>query len=176
MGEMINIIVTSIVASIVATSLSYLKEKKFATSVYTEKVFVELYSPLFRKLEDFSMDPRIGYEGMDLQQFREVSNLINNKLEYADKKLLDIISEIEIIVYYLHDQLIDDETKFLLDDKFILYNHVSKDYNILRRSLGLPFDRFQIYKGAWVVRKYTNLRNERLFKKMMKNHRSNKSN
>lgn len=176
MIQTITIIATAIITSIATNYFSYLKEKKFATSKFTEKVFLELYSPLFKKLESFSYDPIVGYEGMYVDQYREISRFIFEKLDYADKDLLNIINNLDVTLHYLHREYDDPDNRMLLDDKYELYNHVAKSYNILRRSLGLPYNKFQIYKNRWYIRIFLNYKHKRFSKKMRVNLKNRKNN
>lgn len=168
MSDIWKIVVTSLITAGATNYFGYIKERKFASSRYTEKVLVNLYIPVYKLLESFSYDPYVGYVGMSKDQFWELKEVIDKNPELVDPKLETFIYNIIGDIYNVYQ---DDNFQGygIYDKNGDLYNYVMKSFNITRKSMGLPYDKYYASRLSFFYKVIRNIKNKRTFKRVMKN-------
>lgn len=171
MNEIYIIVITALVTAFFSTIFSYYKEKKFASSKYTERALTELYVPIYKILNDCS-DPLAGYLFINETQLQLIKEIIDNKPELVDPKLNKIVDKYYTLAYINISRVYEDQIppqNMRYDEDYKLYRYVLYAFNKTRRSLGLPFEKKYssnfslIYKGVDKIFIY--YRNKKILKK-----------
>ncbi len=138
--EFWKIFATAVITAAASNAFGYFKDKKFASSKYTEDVLTKLYVPIYKILTD-NLVPGDGYDGINAGQLDIIQQLIKDNPELTDPQL-------EKLVYgYLEDDyhnqlesINNDYNNFIYDEDRKLLDYVLISFNKTRRSLGLPYD------------------------------------
>lgn len=173
LSEVALIVITALVTSGLSTVFSYYKEKKFASIKYTEKVFVELYLPLYKFLQEAEIDPMVGYIGLSESNFWRFKEIIDEKPELIDPKLDAHVNKIIEEIHVENSQERKQKDYFygykFYDESFGLYFYVVKSFNITRKSLGLPYDKHYASLWSFAYRFIRRIKRKRRNKKLIKN-------
>lgn len=108
------------------------RESKQAYNKYRIEILENLYSPIYKVLIQ-EIWPGEGYEGIDLSQFTKIKSIVDENSILVDPKLDNLVWS-----------LAEDAHKLgyvTLDADRYLFNHVIKEYNALRKSVGLPHEK-----------------------------------
>lgn len=137
-NEKIFTIVVSGVMAILAAILTHYftmrKEKFSKTYEHKLKIFTNVYTPIYGILRN-EVEPGEGYRGLNPTAFIEIMDILEENIELVDPNLETILWSLKEDYYYMGEMGYEflDEDRKLLD--FTLFQ-----YNILRKSLGLPYD------------------------------------
>jgi hypothetical protein len=169
-SQFITIFFTAVITSATTNLFGYWKEKRTASSKYTERVLTELYIPILKIIES-KVEPGMGFEGLDDDDIDKLIRILKDKPELFDPKL-------EKIIYSYYEMSYDSWkynkhfSYFENDRKLLDYVYIA--FNKTRKSLGLPYEKkyaypwilqFQRWKKDWMSKR-------RIKKAIKKNGRS----
>ena len=108
------------------------KESKQAYNKYRIEILENLYSPIYKELIQ-GIWPGEGYEGIDISQFTKIKKTVNENSILVDPTLDNLVWSLAEDAHNLGYDTLDA-------DRY-LFNHVIKEYNALRKSVGLPHEK-----------------------------------
>ncbi|UQD52325.1 hypothetical protein C0971_10105 [Bacillus methanolicus] len=147
MIEFWKIFATAVLTAAASSLFGFLKDKKVASSKYTEESLRKIYVPIYKILME-NLNPMDGYEGIASRQFYRIKEIVNEHPELCDPKLDSIIWGIDEDIrfqsmnYNHNDNNLEYE---LFDENRKLIDYVLHAFNKTRKSLGLPADRLYVY-------------------------------
>ena len=170
LNEIYIIFITALVTAFFSTVFSYYKEKKFASSKYTEKSLTELYVPIYKILNG-GVDPFAGYLYIDETQLSLIKEIIDDKPELVDPRLNKIVEDYHAQAYANISRVFEEQIPpqyMKYDEDYKLYTYILYAFNKTRKSLGLPYDKK--YSGIFSIvfrgidRIYVYYRNKKYWK------------
>ncbi|MEI2338931.1 hypothetical protein FA002_02245 [Priestia megaterium] len=174
-SQFITIFLTAIVTAGFANIFGYWKDKRVASTKYIEKVFTELYLPIY-KIVDQKVNPIDGFEGLDEHDIEALIAILKDKPELFDPKL-------EKIIYRYYEKEYANwqygENRSFHENDTELLDYVSIAFNKTRKSLGLPYEVKYVYpiilKGKNLKKKMSRyFKIRRIVRKFMKRFKKNK--
>jgi hypothetical protein len=169
-----KIFTTAVLTAVAANFFGFFKDRRVASSKYTEESLKKIYVPIYKILYE-NLDPSQGYEGIYSNQFGKIKVIVDKDPDLCDPKLERIIwriyEEIQIDSY----NQINSDSKFdhtLYDEDRKLLEYVQHAFNKTRKSLGLPADIVHVYPILYKIRysskTYWLLYNKRKFKRKLR--------
>jgi hypothetical protein len=146
---LINLVVASV--SVVITNIfNYIftlkKETRLQATKYKEEILIKVYTPIYKELIK-QIYPGDGYEGISLSTFRDIEKIVEDNLTLVDPQLQLIISGIKEDIAYIG--YCDSINSVIIDQDSKLFHYVFKQYNLLRKNLGLPYEK---QYPKWIIR------------------------
>ncbi|MGM7722174.1 hypothetical protein [Metabacillus sp. Hm71] len=150
MTEFWKIFATAVLTAFASNLFGYIKEKRTASSKYTEQVLTELYVPIYKILVE-RIIPGDGYEGIDQDQLDSIKDIIDDNPELTDPILEGLIYGYLEDAYWnvtrIHADQQDPRFETYDSDRRLL-DYILISFNKTRRPLGLPHPKeyaFQSY-------------------------------
>lgn len=148
LDNLTSIIIAS-VTIIISNCFTYLfalkKDSKQIYSKYKISILEELYTPIY-KIILREVNPLDGYEGISGKQFTEIKEIISDKYILVDPVLDNIIWSLK------EDECLNRgyEKYYCFDKDRRLLTHVERQYNKLRKSIGLPYEKNIYFKKIFI--------------------------
>lgn len=137
MREIIIALASSAVTVLITTVLNYYfnikKEFRVQSIGYKADILKKVYTPILKELST-GIIPGDGYEGIDDSQILAINEIIQNNYELVDAELDSLLWQLKEVIYHSNGEY------SYFDDNRKLLDHVLINYNLLRESLGLPYD------------------------------------
>lgn len=133
-------LISSSLAIILTGSINYYflikKEFRMQANSYKIEILQNIYTPIV-KLLNKEVFPGDGYEGISVNTFSSIEEIVEDNYQLVSPELDSIIWSLkEDIIHRSHDSY---ET--IIDDDRILVDHVGFNFNFYRKELGLPYDK-----------------------------------
>lgn len=140
-GQFFTIFFTAILTAGFTNLFGYLKEKRVASSKYTETVFKDLYLPIYKIIYS-RVNPYDGFEGLEEEDIDELIKVLENNPELFDPKLQKILYRFYEKSYI--NWKFNEHESFSKDEKELI-EYMEIAFNKTRKALGLPYDRKYAY-------------------------------
>lgn len=140
--NVINLLVAAV--TILLTNIfSYLfalkKEGRNHAVHYKIETLDKIYTPIYKILIQ-RVIPGDGYEGIDDHQLESIIKITDDHVNLVDPKLNKILWNLREEAQYIW-QTRGDISYIILDENRVLMNHVESYYNLLRKAVGLPYEK-----------------------------------
>lgn len=143
LSQFITIFITAVITAACTNIFAYLKDKKFASSKYTEKVLTEFYVPIYKIVtKDFYTGK--GYDGLYPSEIIAIKKLVDEKPELADPVLDRIIGSLSEDAFRIQGTTPEGQEPNKMDEQGVLLNYILKSFQKTRKSLGLPHETLTI--------------------------------
>ncbi|WP_045522764.1 hypothetical protein [Neobacillus niacini] len=137
MREIIIALASSAVTIFITSFFSYYfnikKEFRTQSIGYKTDILKKVYTPIIKELST-GIIPGDGYEGINDSQILAINEIIENNYELVDAELDSLLWQLKEVIYHSNGEY------SYFDDNRKLLDHVLINYNLLRKSLGLPYD------------------------------------
>ncbi|MCB4844103.1 hypothetical protein LHW04_03375 [Bacillus tropicus] len=131
--------VFSVFITAILTHIFTSKRDKYG-KVYDHKIKIltDVYTPIYRYLMD-EVEPGDEYGGLSLDTYHAVRDILESNIHLIEPELESMLWQLNEQYYYLNQMR---TRNFDSDKKFMRY--VVFQYNLLRKDLGLPYDKSRI--------------------------------
>ncbi len=123
-------------SSLMGYYFSLKKDSRKSYTTYRKEILEKIYIPIYKILIR-EVYPSDGYESIHLGQLSEIETIVRKNPALVDPKLDSFIWS------FIEDAQRGCE---IFDEDRALLNHVTREYNELRKSMGLPYEKRRTYK------------------------------
>lgn len=142
MNESIIGLLVAVITLFVTNILSYYfaikKEVRLQATQYKLEMLDKVYTPIY-KLLIIDIAPGEGYECIDDTILKSIIEITESNFNLVDPKLNSIIWKLKEEMFFKFEQQRNSDDPFTYyDEDRVLFNHIEKYHNHLRKSLGFP--------------------------------------
>lgn len=167
--EFWKIFSTAVITAMASNLFGYFKDRKFATSKYTEDTLIKIYVPIYKILTE-RIVPGDGYDGILESQLIEINKIIGNHPQLTDPRLSNIVYSYIEDIYHNSNPNYNPQTSepIIYDLDRELLDYILISFNKTRRSLGLPSDITYAYPLLLNLIKWKSIFTKRRIRRIIK--------